>query len=333
MSNWLKQLYEDNIVSRIYTNRLKHRLALNKLASRNNASTMTVNCSGSNNCQNDRCSNFIQLYSGFYGRLYRGPFSNPPLPTHQLTMHGISLGEYENFDVYKNDLGKRSSFFLRHVKRAIKNGFFIEPFNPANHSIDMVAIHRSMKIRSFGVMLDAIVTSVNDFGGIPKSFHEIEQLHCVEHWEKNVGVFLKKTGYKQGSLVVDKQLIGYARLHRIGNMLAYKDFIGNGRYLSDGVMKLLHIEIVRMAMDANNQDFIGIQNIAHGSIERGSNGLFFWKKKALFSPYIVKMIEPDLPKDFDSSSYIAHNPDVNKSRLSPELHYKIHGHRENRRYK
>lgn len=295
---------------------------------------MTVNCESDSNCTNHNCLNLISLYSGFYGRLFRANnLKTQARFNQQLTMHGINLGIYKSFEQYRQDLGKRSSFFLRHARKAIRNGYFVEQFNAANHSIDMVSIHQSMKIRSFGVVFDAWLINIEKFGGIPIQFKPLQPLDCHIHWEKYVGVFQDKPGYRQGAVVTNKQLVGYARLHRIGNMLAYKDFLGDGRFLIDGVMKLLHLEIMKWVMNSNEKEVVGIDNIAHGSIERGNKGLFFWKKKALFAPYRVNMIEVDLPSDFNSTTYLNLNPDVKNSKLGAALHYKVHGRRENRIYK
>jgi hypothetical protein len=316
-----------------YKKRLKQRLNSYSFNSRDLANVMTVNCGDAEYCADTQCLKLIFLYSGFYSRLYRGESEQDKTPQDPLTMHGINLSEYRDFKHYQRELGKRSSFFLRHTKRAIKSGCIVMPFNPANYSIDMVSIHRSMKIRSFGVMLNAWFANVKDFGGVPTHHQPTPQSTCYAHWEKFIGVFADYPGYSQGGITTDKQLVGYARLHRIGNMLAYKDYLGDGRYLNNGVMKLLHLEIMRWVMDANNPDVKGIENIAHGSIERGNNGLFFWKKKALFAPYKINMVEPDLPLDFNPAIYLALNPDVRDSRLGPALHYKVHGRYENRTYK
>ena len=329
----MKLPFQSILFRLLYSKRLKRRLALYGQGSRHLTHTMTVSCGEVDHCADQECSKLIFSYAGFYALLYRGETIQSNRFSYPLTMHGINLAEYRDFQHYQRDLGKRSSFFLRQAKKASRNGFAIRQFNPANHSIDMVSIHRSMKVRSFGVMLDAWVADVKDYGGVPLKYQPIEQAVCQEHWVKFIGVFINYPGYLQGHITTDKRLVGYACLHRIGNMLAYKDYLGHGEFLDSGVMKLLHLEIMRWVLDGNDTDVIGIQNIAHGTIERGNDGLFFWKKKALFSPYKISMIESDLPIDFDSAKYLALNPDVGDSRLGPELHYKIHGRYENRLYK
>jgi len=300
---------------------------------------MTVDCAahvfdGGN--QDERIG-LTKSHAGFYSKLYRGGDDTVAGIAQRLTMHGINLQGYQDFSAYKRELGRKSSFFLRHAKQACNKGYRVEFFNERNHSPDMVAIHRSKKIRSFGLMTDAFSVSVDRFGGLPSDFLRpvVPACHC--HWDLMLGVFIPNYDYKQGSLVTDKQLVAYARLHRTGNMLAYRGFIGHGKFVRDGVMKLLHVHIMKWVLDAINDGgdprVIGVQNIAHGTIERGNQGLFFWKKKALFAPYQVYLVEPTLPENFSAEEYLKINPDVAASGWDPGEHYLQYGQQEGRAYR
>lgn len=344
---WAEKLYIQLIETRVFRQRLSKRLALYKVDSRDQLDLMAVECDVALQCcDSAECQHLIQPYAGFYSCLYRGvSATDKSIPAqridldvggvkaYSLTLHGIDLDRYENFQQYKSELGKRSSFFLRHAKKALKKGYHVQHFAAANYSNDLVAIRKSMKIRSFGLMLDAWTVNEDQFGGIPSQWVEPSMPSCHQHWEQMLGVFISKPGHKQGELVVNQQLVGYARLHRIGNMLAYKDFMGDGRFVGDGVMKLLHIHILQWILDSGDPHVEGIDNIAHGSIERGSEGIFFWKKKALFSPYRVKMTGQALPEDFDAQQYLELNPDVRISHLNPAQHYIVHGRYEKRVYR
>ncbi len=340
--NWLSTLYTRHVESRVFAKRLSTRLALYNIHSRDQLDVIAVNCAdASHDEDHSACIPLIQSYLGFYIRLYpshacantQHSHSTSETKQHALTMHGIDLKKYKDFQQYKRALGKRSSFFLRHANKALKNGYKIERFAAANHSADMVAIRRSMKVRSFGIMPDAWLVNVKKFGGLPAQWTHDPLPACTQHWEMLFGVFKDIPGHRQGSLIVDRQLVGYARLHRIGNMLSYNDFIGDGAFIGDGVMKLLHLQIIQWVIDSGDPYAAGIENVAHGSIERGSDGLFFWKKKALFAPYRVSMIEEALPEDFDPQQYLELNPDVGESNLSPTQHYQVHGRYEKRVYR
>lgn len=339
--HWLSTLFTRHVESKVFRKRLSTRLALYKVESRDQLEIMTVNCGDASEGEDhSACIPLIQSYLGFYIRLYPGSpgaceqeHSAREDAQSSLTMHGIALKKYKDFQQYKRDLGKRSSFFLRHANKALKNGYKVERFVAANHSADMVAIRRSMKIRSFGIMPDAWLANVKTFGGLPEQWTHNPLPTCTKHWEMLFGVFKDMPGYQQGTLVVDRKLVGYARLDRIGNMLTYNDFIGDGAYIGDGVMKLLHIHIMQWLLDSEDPYVTGIENFSYGSIERGNEGLFFWKKKALFAPYRVSMVEESLPEDFDPKQYLKLNPDVGQSNLTPAQHYQVHGRHENRVYR
>jgi hypothetical protein len=336
-ARWLSQIYSNTVVARIHQNRRSSRLALFHLDDRQHLPVMTIDCEEHPTDEGPQaCQNLVMTYGGFYRQLYRGSQIAEVNGPYHLTIHGIDIKRFAGFAGYSRELGKRSSFFLRHAKQALKKGYQAAFFNERNHALDMVAIHQSLKIRSFGVMFDALLVNTRRFGGVPVSSQLLPRPVCSRHWELLLGVFIPKPGYRQGALVVDKQLVGYARLHRIGNMLAYRDFMGHGQFLGDGVMKLLHVHIMQWVLDSAKDGHdplvAGIENIAHGTIERGSDGLFFWKKKGLFEPYRVEMVEEDLPKDFSAEDYLALNPDVGLSNLSPAQHYQVHGRYEKRVY-
>ena len=339
---WLYRLYARQVEARAFRWRLSKRLLFYQVQSPDRLPVMTVKCFGSlqEEADHSACTDFMCAHGGFFSRLYgtttalvqnQPPRLRPNVAT--FTMHGIALEQYKDFQQYKRALGKRSSFFLRHANKALKAGFSVQAFSAANHSADMVAIRRSMKIRSFGVMSDAWRAKVEQFGGLPLQWTHPAATRCTQHWERFFGIFTARPGYKQGALVVDQQLVGYARLHRIGNMLTYRDFIGDGRFLGAGVMKLLHLHIMQWLLDSGDADAVGIENFAYGSIERGGQGIFFWKKKALFAPYRVNIIEFALPDDFNSQQYLELNRDVALAGHDAARHYQDHGQYEKRLYR
>lgn len=57
--------------------------------------------------------------------------------------------------------------------------------------------------------------------------------------------------------------------------------------MSDGVMMLLHSEIVKWLLDIDNAYAVGVHFVTYGAMEQGGEGLFFWKRKALFVPHVL----------------------------------------------
>lgn len=146
-----------------------------------------------------------------------------------------------------------------------------------------------MKFRAFGPVLDAFFLTLKRLGGAPVKLRAIKAVDCMQHWEICLGVFLDKPGYRQGDAVVDRQMVAYVRLHRAGNVVRYADFMGHGNHLASGVMMLLQMETVRWLMRNDDPAFSGIQYVTYGAIEQGSEGLLFWKRKALFRPMLLEL--------------------------------------------
>lgn len=197
----------------------------------------------------------------------------------------------------------------------------------------MLAIHRSAKVRSFGVFFDAFLLRLDHLGGSPQRYAEIEPPQCTQHWEKVFGVFLPHSGYHQGMLRTDQQLVGYARLHRIGNTVAIRDFIGHAEHVKNGVLKLLHLHTLEWLLERVDPLVLGVDQITYGAVEHGGDGLYFWKKKALFKPFFATVELQSVPSDCSATQYLRLNPDLEGLAIDLEAHYLWNGRVEGRLYK
>ena len=77
----------------------------------------------------------------------------------------------------------------------------------------------------------------------------------------------------------------------------------------------------------------GVEYFNYGVVERGGDGLFFWKKKGLFAPYLATVTQQALPEDFSERDYLRLNPDLAVLKVDPVRHYQMHGQAEQRPYK
>ncbi len=144
-----------------------------------------------------------------------------------------------------------------------------------------------MKTRAFGPVIDAFILTIDALGGAPTILAPIEQPQCPKHWELLFGVFFDQPGYRQGEITLNKRMVAYARIHRVGNTVRYAEFMGHGDHMQHGVMMLLHIHLLEWLLDADNLLADGVEFLTYGAIEQGNNGLFFWKRKALFTPHVL----------------------------------------------
>jgi len=316
-----------------FIQRRARRLKSFNLISRTQAAEAHLDCGQLSQCNRPLCQKLILHGERLFDDLYA------PKEVHRwgsfakVTLMAIALKDYPNFAQYRRVLAKLSGNFLREANHAEKAGYFVERFEFANHTPDIVTIHRSLKVRSYGVVVDALVLRVAALGGAPQTLREIAEPECPLHWECLFGVFAPKPGYCQGEVQTDRQLMGYARLHRINNSVIYRDFIGHGAYVDQGIMKFLHIQLVRWVLEPDNVLTKGVEFFNYGVVERGGDGLFFWKKKGLFTPYLATVTHQELPADFKAHDYLRLNPDLAELKVDPVAHYLMHGKAEQRPYK
>ena len=276
------------------------------------------------------CHHLFVTYGGYFDQFFYSTGEHESPLYSKLTLHAIDLLRYESFAQYRQELGKRSSFFLRDARRAGKMGYVIQEFNANEFLKDIASIHASMKVRSFGpVWQNWLQQNDDDQSSFKRLPHN--STHCPVHWERFIGVFAHSPNAIQGDLTAAR-LVGYARLQRVGNCIAYEDLIGHRNFMADGIMKLLHCHILHWLIDSEDEDVKGLEYVVHGSIERGNDGIFFWKKKALFMPYLLELVATELPEDFIEEEYLRLNPDVKASGLDAATHYRLYGQKEGRHY-
>lgn len=239
-------------------------------------------------CRRGRlCERLLTLYRRYYARYaHRG--GDGELSARGGIAAVLPLGEFADFDAYRAVVGKKASFFARKAKKAAQQGYVVQRFNRANHTPDLLEIRKSMKFRAFGPVLDAFFLTLKSMGGAPERLRPLGQVECHMHWEACLGVFLERPGYRQGTVTVDRRLVAYARLHRVGNLVRFADFMGHREHLADGVMMQLQMEIVRWLMSTDDPAVAGVRYVTYGAIEQGSEGLLFWKRKALFRPALLE---------------------------------------------
>ena len=331
--SWWYWQYSRLIDSIFFTKRRARRLKIFDLSSRAQAEHAHLDCGQLSDCNRQLCQKLILYGESMYGELCAPNEDHRWGSFAKVTLMALALNQYPNFAQYRRALAKRSGNFLREVNHAEKDGYVVERFEFANHTPDIVAIHRSLKIRSYGLVVDALVLRVGALGGAPQTLSQLAEPECPRHWECLFGVFAPKPGYRQGEVQTDKELLGYARVHRMNNSVIYRDFIGHGAYVNQAIMKFLHVQLVRWVLEPDNPLTQGVEYFNYGVVERGGDGLFFWKKKGLFAPYLATVTQQALPEDFSERDYLRLNPDLAALKVNPVWHYQMHGKAEQRPYK
>lgn len=249
-----------------------------------------------------------------------------------VTLMAIDLKQYQNFEKYSQSL-RKNSYFLRSLKKAVKREYWVEQFQYQNYTPDMREIRRSVTDRAQGLPIDHFVLTETALNKDPAIETPIESPQCNGHWELWFGVFQQSPNHIQGKIKQNKRLVAYARLRRIGNSIKYAEFIGHGEHLEHSVMIMLHIHLIEWILNNHNPYCQGIEYVTYNNVEKGDKGILYWKRKALFKPYIIKKPEINLPKDFDPVTYLSLNPDLTEPVKYAGTHYIRHGRVENRPYK
>lgn len=329
----LRTLCVELVEPYVFEHRRKKRLANFKLHRREDAPTATLDCRITAQCTSALCTRASVNYDEFFGSMTRLIDRYPKNPKRQVTLMALNLNEYGDFKTYLSALRKQS-FFHRKAKRSKSLGYIVEQFQYQNYTPDIRAIRNSVKERDEGLPLDRFVLTQHALKLDPQHHQELKAPQCARHWELWFGVFKPLKAYTQGSLSTEQRLLGYARLRRIGNTIKYAEFIGHGDKLADGIMMHLHLHMVQWIMASNNPHTQGVDYLTYNTLEKGTEGLLFWKRKGLFTPHIIHMKErATLPIDFDAKVYLALNPDVARAGRDPAIHYLMHGQEEQRMYR
>ena len=176
---------------------------------------------------------------------------------------------------------------VRDGRKSLKAGFRVEPFVRKVFLADVVEVNTSKEERTGRPMRDSYLRTVEELGGAAATYSEPSPPPCPVHWDQWWGVFRDDPGRTQGTLTVDKQLLAYIDLRRVGELAIYSYIIGHGDYLSDGVMFHLHFELMRRMLGDDAPDTQGLGALMYAGFHQGGHGLVLWKKKAGFSPGLL----------------------------------------------
>lgn len=193
---------------------------------------------------------------------------------------------YEN---YLAKVKKRyKSNVIRKARKADELGYACKPFVRKLFIPDIAAINHSKEVRSCGLMSASYQRTIDELGGAPTQFVEMESPNCSVHYGLMWGIFVPEPGHLQGSIVTNERLLAYIRLRRIGNFATYSMIIGHGDYLEHGIMYRLHFAIMEWLCQKDNKYAQGLEVLMYAGFYDGNEGLTLWKKKTCCEPaYLV----------------------------------------------
>jgi hypothetical protein len=219
--------------------------------------------------------------------------------------------DYASWEQHIKSFGKGSR--LRQKRKAERLGYVVHEFAWAQHVPDIYDINTSKEVRSGGPMRDSYRRTIEEMGGAPKAPSAPTAPACVRHWDLRFGAFLPEPGHRQGDVVTDERLVAYVALSRTGDVALYGMILGHGDHLANGVLVLLHHEIVRWVGENQQGPTAGLRFLMYGGRESGGASLLQWKRQAGFRPYHVVAVdksEDDRTADADGSTVDADGSDI-----------------------
>lgn len=200
----------------------------------------------------------------------------------------IDLDKFRDYAEYES-LVKQSGkgARIRQRNKAARNGFYCKPFHWRLHIPDIHEINTSTDVRSGGVMRGSYLKSVDEMGGAPTRSYAVNKPKCPNHWAQPWGVFESQHGYAQGNQTTNEKLLGYIFLRRFGNFLLYSQILGHYDYLSQGIMILLHHEVMKWVLDSYAPEVEGVKMVMYAGYDQGTEGLRDWKRREGFEPYLI----------------------------------------------
>jgi len=201
-----------------------------------------------------------------------------------LTPMMVRIADFPNIAAFDGVLKQRSSRTLSKLRATARKGYRARQFMLASHVADMHAIRTSMAFRAAGPVFDRWFLKPEHIAAPATELLHVASPCCPIHWTIWWGLFAPEPGHVQNEIEVGERLVAYVKVMRIGDVVHYTEIMGHHDRLGDGVMMLLHHEIMRWLIETPEPAATGAKVLLYGAAEHGGTGLLTWKKRAGFVP-------------------------------------------------
>lgn len=202
----------------------------------------------------------------------------------QLTPMVSRIRDFPDIAAFDAVLKQRSSRTLSKIRAAARKGYHARQFMLTSHVEDMHAIRTSMAFRAAGPVFDRWFLKPEHIARPATEQQPVAAPCCPVHWTIWWGVFSPEPGHRQNGVEVGERLVAYVKVMRIGDVVHYTEIMGHRDRLADGVMLLLHHQIMRWLIEAPEPAARNAKVLLYGAAEHGGAGLLTWKKRAGFVP-------------------------------------------------
>lgn len=212
-------------------------------------------------------------------------------PAPRFTPMLIDLEEFNTFEdwEYLNIRKFSGGEKMRQKKKAKSLGYYSHEFPFKQHTPDAFDINNSMDARSGGPIRDNLKRTIEDLGGVPTERLKVGSPKCKRHWRKTFGTFVAEPGHMQGAVEVAERLTAYISILRHGEFAIFTQIIGHGDDLPNGALTLLHHDVIEYLYTSEYGKQSGLRYVMYGGVQNGGEGLFQFKRRGGFKPYIVNV--------------------------------------------
>jgi len=234
----------------------------------------------------DACKLLVNALPSVFESYFYFEHNNTQMDPPKYTPMMIDLEAVENFPEWISSLTTLSK---RQFKKSEREGYLFESYNIKNHTLDIFEINNSKEVRSGGSIRSNLTRSIEEMGGLPTALAPVPKLACPRHWRQTFGVFMPVEGYKQGELELGKKMIAYISVVRRGDFALFAQIMGHGDYLSQGVVDFVTQKLVEASLFEEWGKQSGLRYIMYGGAQNGGEGLYNFKRRSGFKPYIVSL--------------------------------------------
>ena len=208
----------------------------------------------------------------------------------RLTPMVIGIPDFPDAAAFDAVLKQRSSRTLSKIRAAARKGYRARQFMLTSHVEDMHAIRTSMAFRAAGPVFDRWFLKPGHIAEPATEKLHVASPCCPMHWTIWWGLFAPEPGHRQNEVETGERLVAYVKVMRIGDVVHYTEIMGHKDHLADGVMALLHHEIMRWLIEAPEPAARDAKVLLYGAAEHGGEGLLTWKKRAGFVPGRLRVV-------------------------------------------
>ncbi|RYF67718.1 MAG: hypothetical protein EOO29_36425 [Comamonadaceae bacterium] len=232
-----------------------------------------------------------------YAQYFRHPEVDADAPAPRYTPMLISTADVADFPAWEAHIktfgnGAR----LRQKRKALGLGYYTKLFAWKTFIPDVHEINHSKASRSGGAMRGSYLRTVEEMGGAPDRAYPVVMPTCNEHWSLQFGTFVAQPGRRLGNVEVNERLLAYISLRRCGDVVLYSMIMGHGDHLNQGVLVLLHHDVMRWISDQRDGLAKGLRFVMYGGVQNGGDSLLQFKRQAGFTPHDVSAWRRDAPE-------------------------------------